>query len=66
MIKHSQSTQSNKFVISLECLKNEVRNEVQFLHAINIKTSTNWIFSFLMKVARHDQSTQNKKFVKFL
>ena len=31
MIKHFQSTQSNKFVISLQYLKKEVRNGVHFL-----------------------------------
>ena len=31
-IKHSQSTQSNKFAISLQLLKNKVRKRVQFLH----------------------------------
>ena len=31
MIKHSQSTQSNKLAISLQYLKKEVRGEVQFL-----------------------------------
>ena len=31
MIKHSQSTQSNKLSISLQYLKKEVRGEVQFL-----------------------------------
>ena len=31
MIKHSQSTQSNKLAISLQHLKKEVRGEVQFL-----------------------------------
>ena len=33
MIKYSQSTQSNKFAISLQYLKKEVRNGVYFLHA---------------------------------
>ena len=33
MIKQSQSTQSNKFPISLQYLKNEVRKRVHFLHA---------------------------------
>ena len=33
MIKHSQSTQSKKFSISLQFLKKEVRNLVHFLHA---------------------------------
>ena len=31
MIKHSQSTQSNKLAISLQYLKKEVRDEVHFL-----------------------------------
>ena len=33
MIKHSLKTQSNKFAISLQYLKKEVRNGVHFLHA---------------------------------
>ena len=33
MIKHSQITQSNKFAISLQYLKKEVRYEIHFLHA---------------------------------
>ena len=32
MIKHSQSTQINKFAISLQYLKKEVREGVHFLH----------------------------------
>ena len=32
MIKHFQSFKSNKFAISLQYLKKEVRNEVHFLH----------------------------------
>ena len=33
MIQHFESTQTNKFAISLQDLKKEVRNEVHFLHA---------------------------------
>ena len=33
MIKHSQSIQSNKFAISLQYLKKEIRGGVYFLHA---------------------------------
>ena len=33
MIKHSQSTQSNKFAIFLQYRKKEVRNGVHFWHA---------------------------------
>ena len=33
LIKHSQSTQSNKFAVSLQYLKKEVRKGVYYLHA---------------------------------
>ena len=39
MIKHSQSTQSNKLAVSLQYLKKEVRGEVQFLWADLSKVS---------------------------
>ena len=32
MVKHSQSSQSSKFAMSLQYLKKEVRDEVGFLH----------------------------------
>ena len=63
MVKHSQSTQSNKFVISLQYLKKEVRDGVQFLHT---GKHQNWHYRFLMKVATHVQSTQNRKLAIFL
>ena len=33
MVKHSQNSHKNKFVMSLQYLKKEVRDEVDFLHA---------------------------------
>ena len=33
MVKHSQSFQNSKFAMSLQYLKKEVRDEVDFLHA---------------------------------
>ena len=33
MVKHSQSSQNSKFAISLQYLKKEVKDEVDFLHA---------------------------------
>ena len=33
---------------------------------INIKVTAEWHYHFLMEVARHGQSTQNKKLVVFL
>ena len=39
MIKHSQITQSNKFAISLQYLKKQVRNGGHFGMQINVKVS---------------------------
>ena len=61
--KHSQSTQSNKFAISLQYLIKEVRNGVHFLHADKHQSFYKWTLSILMEVVRHVQSTQNKKLV---
>ena len=36
-MNHSQSTQSNKFVISLQYLKKEVRDEVDILYTDEYK-----------------------------
>ena len=33
MVKHSQSSQNSKFAMSLQYLKKEVKDEVDFLHA---------------------------------
>ena len=33
MVKHSQSSQNSKFSMSLQCLKKDVRDVVDFLHA---------------------------------
>ena len=33
IVKHSQSSQNSKFVMPLQYLKNEVRDEADFLHA---------------------------------
>ena len=66
MIKYSQSTQSNKFTISLQYLKKGVRNRSQFWHADKRQSFYKLVLSFLMEVARHVQNTQNRKLVIFL
>ena len=66
MIKYSRSSQNNKFAVSLQYLKKEVRDEVNFLHADKHQNFYKLALSFLMEVARHVQSTQNRKLVKFL
>ena len=57
MIKHSQSTQSNKFVISLQYLKKKVRNEVHFLHVDKHQSFHKLALLFLMEAAQHVHST---------
>ena len=57
MIKHSQNTQSNKCAISLQYLKKDVRDGSHFFHA-DKQSFHKWKLSFLMKVARHNHSTQ--------
>ena len=59
MIKHPQSTQSDKSAISLQYLK-KVRDGVK------VQNFNKLVYSFLMKIARHVQSTQKRNFVKFL
>ena len=66
MIKHSQITQNNKFAISLQCLKKEVRNRGDFWHTDKRQNFYKLVLSFLMGVARHFQNNQNRKLVIFL
>ena len=66
MIKCFQITQSNKFAISLQYLKKEVRNGGHFWHADKRQSFYKLVLSFLMEVARHVQNTQNRNLVKFL
>ena len=65
MIKHSQITQSNKFAISLQYFKREVRNGGHFWHADKRQSFYKFVLSFLIEVARHVQNTQNWKLVVF-
>ena len=65
MIKHSQSTQSNKFVISLQYLKKRSYEGSSFLHADEHQSFYKLGLLFLMEVARYVQRTQNRKLVIF-
>ena len=66
MIKYSQNNRRNKFAISLQYLKKEVRNRVHFLHADKHQSFYKFTLSFSAEVARHIQSIQNRKLVMFL
>ena len=65
MIKYFQITQSNNFVISLQCLKKDVDNGVHFLHADKYQSLYKLGLLFLMEAARYVESTKNQKFVVF-
>ena len=59
IINYSQITQSNKFTISLEYLKKEIRNGGHFWQADKRQRFYKLVLSFLMEVARHVQNIQN-------
>ena len=65
VIKHSQITQSNKFAISLQSLKKEIRNGGHFWHVDKSQSFYKLVLSFLMEVAIHVQNAQNRKLVIF-
>ena len=65
MARHPQSIQNNNFIISLQYLKENVKDGVDFSLLIIVKRFFKVILSFLMCVARHAQiarSSQNSKF----
>ena len=79
MVKYSQSSQNSKFSMSLQYLKKEVRDEVEFLDAdkhqsflqvdfnnLGIKVSYKVILSLLIVIIKHSQSTQSNKFAIYL
>ena len=65
MIKHSQITQSNKFGISKQYLKKEVRNGGNFWHVDKRQSFYKLVLSFLIEVAIHVQNNRNRKLVIF-
>ena len=61
MARHAQSTQNNSFIISLQYVKENVKDGVNFCLLIIVKSFFKVILPFLICVARHVQITQNKK-----
>ena len=57
MTRHVQITQNNKFAISLQYLKKEESDKVEFLYADKHES--------LLQMVRHSQSSQNSKFASF-
>ena len=62
MARRAQITQNNKFPISLQYLKKELSDEVDFLHADKHESLLQIDNMILMRVVRHPQSYQNSKF----
>ena len=58
----SQSTQNSKFPISLQYLKENVKDKVDFYMQINIESFFKSILSFYVFVTTHAQITQSNKF----
>ena len=62
MARHIQITQNNKFAISLEYIKKEESDEVDFLHADKHESLLQIDTMILMGIVKHSQSSQNSKF----
>ena len=75
MIKHSKSSQNSNFAMSLQYLKEELKDEVGFLHAdkhqsflqvnlntLGIKVSYKVIISLLVSMIKNSQSIKSNKF----
>ena len=61
VIKHSKSTQSNKFAISLQQHQKNVRSKVHPLHADEHQRFHKLVLLFLMAAAIYVRSTQDEK-----
>ena len=59
--RHAQSTQNNKFAISLQYLKKDVSDEVDFLHAGKHKGLLQIDTMISMEIVKHSQNSQNSK-----
>ena len=75
MVKHLQSSQNSKFTMSVQYLKKEVRDEVDFLYVdkhqsdlqvdfntLGIKFGYKGILSLLISMMKHSQITQSNNF----
>ena len=61
MARHGQITQNNKFAISLQYLKEELSDEVVFLHTDKHESLLQIDSIILMEMVKHSQSFQNSK-----
>ena len=59
--RHAQISQNNKFAISLQYLKKEFSNEVDFFHVDMHENLLQIDSMILMGIVKHSQSFQNSK-----
>ena len=62
MARHVHITQNNKFAISLQHLKKEVSDAVDFLHADKHEYLLQSDTMILIEMVKYSQSSQNSKF----
>ena len=60
--RHTQITQDSKFAVSLQYLKKELSDEVDFLHADKHEILLQIDSMILMGIVKHSQSSQNSMF----
>ena len=66
MARHAHITQNNKFAISLQDLKKEVSDAVDFLHADKHESLLQIDTMISMKMVKYSQCSQNSKFASSL
>ena len=62
LARHAQTTQNNKFAISLQYLKKELSDEVDYLHGDKHESLLQIDSMILMGMVKHSQSSQNSIF----
>ena len=62
--RYAQITQDNKFAISLQYLKKELRDEVDFLHVDNYESLLQ--IDTMILILKHSERSQNSKFAMVL
>ena len=60
--RHTQITQNNKFAISLQYLKKELSDEVEFLHSDKHESLLQIDRTILTGMLKHSQGSQKSKF----
>ena len=60
-VRHTQSTQNNKFAISFQCLLENVKDKVDFLHA-EVHEGFLLINTVLIGMVKHSKSSRNSRF----